>query len=148
MAFLAFCRKLTQSLTISIALFAAVCVLTVFLLPVLWPSVRPDLWHRLARTPLLLVGSGALSILCAAIARKSGWSARSSVGIPAITISATSVLLAIFVPSANSFQFLTFGALGWPMGMLCGKLVYPSLRYSKKPTDKSPEYVTGLKLNP
>ena len=147
MAFLAFCRKLTQSLTIAIGLSVATGALAVYLLPVLWPAVRPDLWHRVARVPLLLVGSGVLSILCAAIARKAKWSARSCVGIPVIAISAACILLAIFVPSANSFQFLSFGALGWPVGLLCGKLVYPDLNYRKRPTDKSPQYVVSLKLN-
>jgi hypothetical protein len=135
MAFLAFCRRLTQSLTISIGLFVATAALIIFLWPVLWPAARPDLWHRLARVPLLLVASGALSILSAAIARKAEWSVRSCVGIPVIGTFATSVLLAIFVPSASSFRFLAFGALGWPVGMLCGKLVYPDL-YWKKPAKR------------
>lgn len=147
MAFLAFCRKLTQSLTMSIALFAAVGALTVFLFPVLFPAARPDLLHRLARVPLLLVASGVCSILWAAIARKAEWSAAGCVRLPMITIFAASILLAIFVPSARSFQFLAFSSLGGPMGMLCGKLVYPDLYFRRRSTDKSPEYVTSLKLN-
>jgi len=133
MAFLTFCRKLTQSLTISIGLFVATGALTIFLMPVLWPSVRPDVSHRLARIPLLLVGSGVLSILCSAIARKAAWSARTCWTLPGISIFAACTLLAIFVPSASSFRFLAFSALGWPIGMLCAKLVYPDLRFSRRP---------------
>jgi hypothetical protein len=146
MAFLTFCRKLTQSLTISIALFAAVGALTVFLFPVLFPTVRPDFSHRLARIPLLIVASGALSILCAAIARKAGWSAGACRALPGITIYAACIVLAIFVPSARSFQFLAFCGLGWPIGMLCGKLVYPD-SYRVRSAVRSPEYITSVKLN-
>jgi hypothetical protein len=143
---MAFLRKVTQSLTIAVGLFVAVAALTVFLWPMLWPETRPDLLHRLARLPLLIVAGGAWGILCAAIARKAGWSARSCVVLPMITILATSILLAVVVRSAGSFQLLTFSALGWPIGMLCGKLVYPELSWKRYAVESS-EQPTTLKLS-
>src|SRR5579872_4701834 len=141
MAFLAFCRKLTQSLTISVGLFAAVCALTVFLVPVLWPSVRPDVWHRLARVPLGLVAGAVWCILCVAIARKAGWSGAGCVKFAMLTLFAASFVLV--VASSQFFVFFSFcPAAAW----FCGRLFSSDAGWCITAIP-APDLPTTLKLN-
>lgn len=137
---LAFCRWLTRSLAISILLFVSAGALTVLL----WPRVTPDLLHRLERLPLLTVACFAWSILCAAIARKTGWSARGCWKLAGMTFFAACILL-WFISSMDSF--LACAGLSPAVGLFCRKLVYPNLALYDAAVESS-EGLTTLPLNP
>jgi drug/metabolite transporter (DMT)-like permease len=131
---MAFLRKLTQSLTIPVGLFAAALTLAMMF----WPEGNVDRWHRLTQLPLLLVAGCAWGILSVAIARKAGWPPRSGVAL-AVLVSSAAFLVALFMspkPPAWSGFSLT---LWW----FCRKLYSESEWNAVTPA----EPLTTLHLN-
>ena len=139
MGFLAFCRRLTQSLTIAVLLFVAAGALSALL----WPHSVRDLWHNLARLPLLALIQCAWGILCGAIARKRGWSAQGCRGFAMFTFLVACVLL--WLVNSNS-SFGVFTAFSGGVGLFCRKLVYPDLAWNDSDF-KSSRHLTTLELN-
>jgi len=137
MDFLAFCRKLTQSLTIAILLFGSTAALVVLL----WPQSPTDVLHRLPRIPLLALAFFAWSILSAAIARKARWSPRACRGFAAMTVFAACFLF-WFASSKGVFLFAWPGAFA--VGLFCRQLVYPELGWTA--LDGEPQGLTSLHL--
>jgi hypothetical protein len=140
MGFLAFCRKLTQSLTISMLLFVSAGAMAVLL----WPHSVRNLSHNLARFPLLALICCAWSILCAAIARKSGSSAHGCRNLAAKPFWAVCILLWLVTSNAS---FGVFSVWSLAAGLFCRKLVYPDLAWND-PDVKTFRSLTTLQLNP
>src|SRR5512135_1931416 len=91
---MAFCRKLTQSLTISAGLCAAALALAVMF----WPEATLDRWHRLERAPLLLMAGCAWGILSVALARKAGWKAQRGAALAVVVFVAAYFVAAVVSP--------------------------------------------------
>jgi|ERR1017187_1742133 hypothetical protein len=140
MGFLAFCRKLTQSVPIAILLFVSAGALAVLL----WPHNIRDLLHSLAQLPLLALICCAWGILCAAIARRSGSSAHGCRNLAAGPFLAACILLWLVTSNAS---FGAFSPCSWAAGLFCRKLVYPDLAWND-PDVKSSRSLTTRKLSP
>ena len=137
MAFLAFCRKLTQSLTIAIGLFVAALALAVMF----WPEANLDGWHRLERAPLLLVAGCAWGILSVAIARKAGWPAQRGASLAVFVFCAAYFVAAVLSPKPPAW-----GGLCFVFGLFCRKVLYSESEWNYGAV-KSPAPLTTLKLN-
>src|ERR1035441_740951 len=110
MGFLAFCRKLTQSVPIAILLFVSAGALAVLL----WPHNIRDLLHSLAHLPLLALMYCAWGILCAAIARRSRSSAHGCRNLAAGPFLAACILLWLVTSNAS---FGAFSPCSWAAGL-------------------------------
>ncbi len=132
---MAFLRKLTQSMTISVGLFAAAMTLAVMY----WPEANLDRWQRLERAPLLLVAGCALGILSVALARKAGWSAQRGVGLAVVIFSAAYLVVLLMSPKPPGWGGLSF-VLMW----FCRKVLYSESEWN---AGGPPEQLTTLHLN-
>jgi len=110
---MAFLRRLTQNLTISVGLFVAAGTLAVMF----WPEADLDRWHRLERAPLLLVAGCAWGILSVAIARKARWSAQRGAALAVIVFFAAYFVDAILSPKPPAW-----GGLCFLLGLFCRNL--------------------------
>ena len=137
MAFLAFCRKLTKSLTVAVGLFAAAMALAVLF----WPEASLDRWHRLERAPLLLVAGCAWGILCVAIARKAKWPAQSGAALAMLVSSATYIVAAVISPRPPAW-----GGLSIALWLFCRKVLYSESEWNRTAV-KPAESLTTLHLN-
>jgi cytochrome bd-type quinol oxidase subunit 2 len=133
---MAFLRKLTQSLTISVGLFVAALALVV----VFWPEANLDRWHRLALFPLLPLACCAWGILCVAIARKAGWRAQRGAGLAVVTFFVAYILATVISPKPP-----VWGGLCLLLGLFCRKL-YSESEWNRTAVESS-ALLTTLKLN-
>jgi membrane-bound metal-dependent hydrolase YbcI (DUF457 family) len=131
---------LTQSLTIAMLLFVSAGALVVLL----WPHHIRDLLHSLAQLPLLALICCAWSILCAAIARRSGSSPHGCRNLAAGPFLAACILLWLVTLNAS---FGAFSPFSWAVGLFCRKLVYPDLA-GNGPDVKSSRSLGTRTLNP
>jgi hypothetical protein len=138
---MAFLRKWTQSLTISVGLFVAALALTVWLWPMLWPATRPDALHRLARLPVMIGAIAAWGILAVAIARKARWSAQHGAAL-ALLVSSAAFFVTLFVSS----DFPGWGGLPIVVWLFCRKVLYSESEWNRTAVAPA-EQLTTLHLN-
>jgi peptidoglycan/LPS O-acetylase OafA/YrhL len=134
---MAFLRKLTQSLTISVGLFAAAVALAVMF----WPEASLDRWHRLVQVPLLLAVGCAWGILCVALARKAKWPAQTGAAVAMVVVSSAFIAALIISPKPPAWGGLSF-TLWW----FCRKALYSESEWNRTAV-KPAESLTTLHLN-